>query len=169
MACHFALPLNFRLSVRQRGRKVAPPSWPLGVRPARADPGARRPRDSRQDAGTTVPVLASRRDGFGEFDVGGGTGMLFGRIARLVIRFDGIRCGRQHWEVPPTKNFGGGYRDSSCDRHFNQSGCIRVESELDSRADFLRRLYLGCDPEAERLCQRYEINRVGLPVAAVTV
>src|SRR5205085_6149727 len=47
--------------------------------------------------------------------------------------------------------------------------CVRVESSLDSRTDFLRHLYLGCDPETEGLCQRYEVNRVRLPVAAVTV
>src|SRR5439155_5079841 len=93
--------------------------------------------------------LSDSRDRFTEFDVAGGPSMLFGRIAGLVIRFDGVRRGRKNGEVPPADNLGRGDGDISRNRHLDQSWHFRVERSLDIRADIIHRLYFGCDFKAK--------------------
>src|SRR6266571_5771537 len=84
-----------------------------------------------------------------QFDVAGGSAMLFGCIAGLVIRFDRFRCGRKNREVPPADNLGCGNGDISRDRHLDQSWRFRVERSLDIRADIIHRLHFGCDFKAK--------------------
>src|SRR5437588_4851953 len=74
--------------------------------------------------------LSDSRDRFTEFDVAGGPSMLFGRIAGLVIRFDGVRRGRKNGEVPPADNLGRGDGNISRNRHLDQSWRFRVERSL---------------------------------------
>src|SRR5207237_10599976 len=93
--------------------------------------------------------LSDSRDRFTEFDVADGPSMLFGRIAGLVIRFDGVRRGRKNGEVPPADNLGCGNGDISRDRHLDQSWRFRVERSLDICADIVLGLHFGCDFKAK--------------------
>src|ERR1700730_16546542 len=95
--------------------------------------------------------------------------MLLGRVARFVIRLDRLRCGRKHREVPPADDFGRGHGYVSRDGNLDEGRRVRVERSPDARADVVRRLHFGCNPETEGLRERDRVDGVGPPIASVMI